>query len=81
MDCNIKICPDERTNSEFRRTTEKRLDAHSDTIDDHERRLSVGETKIDSLVKSIDGLTRALWGIASAALVAFMTLIFNTVFL
>ena len=53
---------------------DRKLDRYSERLDEHDREITANATDIKHLAKSMSALTKSLWGIASAIIVAALTL-------
>ena len=52
---------------------DKKLDKYCERLDEHDKEITANTTDIKYLAKSMSALTKALWGIASAIIIAAMT--------
>lgn len=52
---------------------DKKLDRYSERLDEHDKEITANTIDIKHLAKSMSALTKALWGIASAIIIAALT--------
>lgn len=73
------ICPNAIFNEYRFKTTEKRLNAHSAQIDEHESRLAKAEANVEHVIKSVQDLTKAMWATAGSILLALGGFVLNMI--
>lgn len=52
---------------------DKKLDRYNERLDEHDKEITANTTDIKHLAKSMSALTKSLWGIASAIIIAALT--------
>ncbi len=53
-------------------TIDKRIDDKAHLLEEHDRSIIRLETQMESLIKSMSGLTKALWGFAGSLIVVLL---------